>query len=148
MASYRKATAAELQQAKLAGAARAAAPHVVTAEYDEPRDRLTLEFDRGFALSISLRNISSFQRATAQDLSSIEILGSGDAVYFDRIDQSLSVATLLLDLVAPLAPAAGRPTRKQSQPPIRVQGGYLPIPSGEPPPPLPKGGSSFRRPKP
>ena len=147
LASFRETTAGELRRAKALGAARAAAAQAIAVGYDDARDRLTLEFDSGFGVAVSLRSFSGFQHATADDLQEIEILGSGGALHFPRIDQSLSIANLLAELMEPLRAAANRRTRPQSQPPIRVQGGYLPTPSGEQPPPPPKGGSSFRRPK-
>lgn len=147
MAIFRKTTPADLERAKLAGVTRAHASRVIAADYDEARDRLNLEFDRGFAVSVSLRALPGFKRATSHDLGSIEILGSGDAVYFSRIHQSLSVANLLAELMEPLTSSANRRTRADNQPPIRVQGGYVVGTSGGPPPPLPKGGSSLRRPK-
>lgn len=143
MAIFRNSTAADLNRAKLIGAARAAAPRVIAAEYDEGRDRLELEFDHGFAVAVSRQGVPGLQNATAQDLREIEVLGSGDAVYFRRIDQSLNIPNLLAELTEPLSSSANRRTRDHKQPPMRVQGGYLPKSSGEPPPP-PKGGSSFR----
>jgi hypothetical protein len=148
VANVRKSRAAELLQAKLAGAARAATPCVITAEYDEARDRLTLEFDRGFSVAVSVRGFPGFRDATALDLSAVEILGSGQAVYFGRIDQSLNVANLIAELTAPAPAAAKARAEPRRHPPKRVQGGYLPASSGEPPPPPPKGGSSLRPPKP
>lgn len=147
MAIFRKSTAAEVKHAKHVGAARAAAPRVVAAEYDEARDRLTLEFDQGFAVAVSLRGFSGFQHANALDLRAIEIRGSGDAVYFGRIDRSLSVANLLAELTGPPTASTRPQTGARQQPPIRVQGGYVGGTNGEPPPPPPKGGSSFRPPK-
>ena len=147
LAIFRKSTPADLKRAKLVGAARAAAPRVIAAEYDEARDRLALEFDRGFAIAVSLRGVPGFQNATAQDLREIEILGSGDAVYFCRIDQSLNVPNLLAELTEPLSSSANWRPSDHNQPPMRVQGGYLVRTSGEPPPPPPKGGSSLRPPK-
>ncbi|MDP1601135.1 DUF2442 domain-containing protein [Phenylobacterium sp.] len=108
MAIFRKSTAAGLKHAKQVGAARAAAPRVVAAEYDEARDRLALEFDQGFAVAVSLRGFPGFQHATALDLRAIEILGSGDAVYFGRLDRSLDVANLLAELTG-LPTASTRP---------------------------------------
>lgn len=144
LAIFRKSNAADLQRAKLVGAA---APRVIAAEYDEGRDRLALEFDRGFAIAVSLRAVPGFQNVIAQDLREIEILGSGDAVHFARINQSLNVPKLLAELTEPLLSSANRRTRDHKQPAIRVQGGYLGGASEEPPPPPPKGGSSFRPPK-
>ena len=147
VANFWKSIAQELQQAKLAGAARAAAPRVVTAGYDEARDRLSLEFDRGFAVAVSLRGFPGFPDATAQDLSAVEILGSGHAVYFGRIDQSLNIANLLAELAEPARGPANARAETRRQPAMRVQGGYLVTSNREPPPPPPKGGSSLRPPK-
>lgn len=148
MANLLKSTAAELRRAKLAGAVRAAAPRVIAAEYDEARDRLALEFDRGFAVALSVRGFPGFQEAIALDLSAIEILGSGDVLYFSRIDQSLNVANLLAELTEPSTASANARAEARRHPTMRVQGGYLATSNGEPPPPPPKGGSSFRPPKP
>lgn len=147
MAPFWKPSRAEQQRAHLAGEGRLAAPRVIAVTYDEARDRINLEFDRGFAVAISPRRYPGFENATASELREIEVLGSGDGVHFSRIDQSLSVANLLAELTAPLASSSARPTRARSQPTIRVQGGYLGGPTGETPPTPPKGGSSFRPPK-
>lgn len=147
LAIFRKSTTAELKRAKHVGAARTTAPRVVAAEYDEARDRLTLEFDRGFAVAASLRGFPGFLHATTLDLRAIEILGSGDAVYFGRIDRSLDVANLLAELTGPPRTSTRPQTGTRHQPPMRVQGGYVGGTNGEPPPPPPKGGSSFRPPK-
>ena len=148
MGNFRKSGAAEIQQAKLAGAVRAAAPRVTAAEYDEARDRLTLEFDRGFAVAVSVREFPGFRDATALDLIAVEILGSGHAVYFSRIDQSLNVANLISELTGPGPAGPNARAEARRHPPMRVQGGYLVTSNGGPPPPPPKGGSSLRPPKP
>lgn len=144
LAIFRKSTAAQLKHAKQVGGLRAATPRVVAVEYDEARDRLTLEFDQGFAVAVSLRGFPGFQHATALDLRAIEILGSGDAVYFGRIDRSLNVANLLAKLTGPPTASTKPRTGARQQAPIRVQGGYVGGINGEPPPPPPKGVSSFR----
>ena len=144
MATFRKSTAGELRRAKAIGAARAAAPQVIAVGYDDARDRLTLEFDRGFGVAVAFRAFPGFQHATVEDLREIEILGSGGAVHFPRIDQSLSIANLLAELIGPFRSSANRRTSPPGEPPMRVQGGYLCRASGEPPPSPPKGGSSLR----
>ena len=131
----------------LIGEGQLAAPRVIAVTYDEARDRINLEFDRGFAVAISPRRYPGFANATASDLRAIKILGSGDGVHFSRIDQSLSVANLLAELTAPLASSSPRSTRAFGQPTIRVQGGYLVGPTGETPPTPPTARSSFRPPK-
>lgn len=143
MAFFRKPARAELQRAHLAGAA---APRVIAVTYDGVRDRVSLEFDRGFAVAISPRLYPGFENAIASDLSEIEILGSGDAVHFTRINQSLLVANLLAELTGPPSPSLARATTARKELPMRVQGGYLGGSNGEMPTP-PKGGSSFRPPK-
>jgi hypothetical protein len=148
VADFQKSTATELQRAKMAGAMGATAPRVITAEFDQARDRLVLEFDQGFAVAVSLRGFPGFQHATALDLSAIEILGSGDALHFGRIDQSLNVSNLLEEMTGLSTASPDRRAEARRQPPIRVQGGYVVQPSGEPPPSPPKGGSSLRPPKP
>ena len=69
LAIFRKSTAAEVKRAKHVGAARAAAPRVVAAEYDEARDRLTLEFDQDFAVAVSLRGFQAAERSSRPALS-------------------------------------------------------------------------------
>lgn len=147
LAPFWKPSRAEQQRADLAGEGRLAAPRVIEVTYDEARDRINLEFDRGFAVAISPRRYPGLENATASELREIEVLGSGDGVHFSRIDQSLSVANLLAELTAPLASSSARPTRARNQPAIRVQGGYLVGPTGETPPTPPTGGSSFKPPK-
>lgn len=51
-----------------------AAPRLVDATYDEARDRINLEFDRGFAMAISPRPNPGFQDAAARELKEVEIL--------------------------------------------------------------------------
>ena len=147
LAPFWKPARAEQQRAHLAGEGQLAAPRVIAVTYDEARDRINLEFDRGFAVAISPRRYPGFENATASELREIEILGSGDAVYFCRIDQSLNVPNLLAELTEPLSSSANWRPSDHNQPPMRVQGGYLVRTSGEPPPPPPKGGSSLRPPK-
>ena len=144
LAPFWKPTRAEQQRAHLAGEGGLAAPRVIAVTYDEARDRINLEFDRGFAVSISPRRYPGFESATASELREMEILGSGDSVHFSRIDLSLSVRNLLAELTAPLASSSARSTRARNQPTIRVQGGYLVGPTEETPPTPPTGRSSFR----
>lgn len=144
LATFRKPSPAETERAKLAGAARAAAPRFTAASYDEVRGRLCLEFDRGFALVVSLTMLPGFEHASADDLRDIEILASGDAVYFRHIDHSLSASSLLADLTGALYDVPKSRAALGDQRPIRVQGGYLVGTTEKPPPPRPRGGSSFR----
>ena len=105
----RKSLRAGPERAPLAGTAQPAAPYVIAATYDEARDRINLEFDRGFAVAISPRPYPGFRDATAAELQEIEVLGAGSAVYFSRIDQSLSVANLLAEMTGPLPSATSPP---------------------------------------
>lgn len=145
MARFPKPTAAELARAKQSAAVYGTTPRVIAASYDEIRDRLNLEFDRGFAVAFSPRAFPGFLHATPRDLREIEILGSGDAVYFGHIDESLSVANLIAELTTSFALSAPQLAPSTSWPPLKVQGGYFPR-AGETPQ-VPTGGSSVKSPK-
>ena len=122
MAIFRTSTALQLERAMSSDTARASAPRVIAADYNEIRDRLRLEFDRGFAVAMSFRAWAGFEHATSDDLGEIQVLGPDDTIYFGRIHQSLSAVTLLADLTGHLGLSGTHP---HDQPPLRVQGGYL-----------------------
>ena len=99
MGIYRGPTDDEQAAAKRLGAIRAKAPRVTFPEFDRTRGRVVLELDRGFAMAFDPGIYSELSRGSASDLEEVELLGTGTAISFPRIDVSLSVENLIADLL-------------------------------------------------
>lgn len=101
MGQYRSPTAKQAARAWQDGARHARGPLVMAAHFDASRGRIVLELNRQCSIAFEPAAYPYLAKASLSDLEEIEILGSGSAVNFPRVDVSLSVERLIADLLLP-----------------------------------------------
>lgn len=101
MGPYRPPTAKKAAEARRAGARRAAGPLAKAAHFDGARGRIVVELNRQCSIAFDPAVYPYLAQASHAELEEIEILAAGTAINFPRIDVSLSLASLVADLLAP-----------------------------------------------
>ena len=89
-------TAAELDAALAAGkAARATSPRASRARYDRRSGRIVVELTNGCAFAFPARAAQGLEAANEEQLSAVEVLGSGYGLHWPGLDLDLSVPGLM-----------------------------------------------------
>lgn len=87
---------AQAAAAEERGAARLASePHAVSARYDRAMGRVIIELSNGASFAFPPRLAQDLREASTDDLAEVELVGSGLALHWPRIDADLLVAELL-----------------------------------------------------
>jgi hypothetical protein len=89
--------------AKASRAGRRAArtePRAAAALYLTKDEMLRIELTNGASLTVPVRLISSLHRASAEELQSVEVLGRGGGLHWEKLDLDLSVPELVASLFA------------------------------------------------
>ena len=84
--------------AKASRAGRRAArtePRAAKAKYLSRSEALHIELTNGAKLTIPVRLIPSLRRVTPRDIRSVEVLGRGSGLHWERLDLDLSVPALV-----------------------------------------------------
>ena len=86
-------------------------PRAAAARYDGPSGRVVVELTNGCTFAFPPRLVQGLEAATEEQLSQVEILGSGSGLHWEALDADLSIPGLLAGLFgtkAYLARQAGR----------------------------------------
>jgi hypothetical protein len=100
----------------------------VAARYDKATRRIVVELANGVTLLVPARLIQGLQKAAAQDLAEVEILGAGSGLYWPKLDVDTGVAGLLAGVfgaqawMAELGRAGGKATSAAKSAAARVNG--------------------------
>jgi hypothetical protein len=92
---------AELTDAEIDAAAtrgsmvRQTEPRAKTARYDGMSDRIVVELENGCTFAFPPRLAQGLERATADQLSKVELLGAGYGLHWEELDADFSVPGLL-----------------------------------------------------
>ena len=99
-------------------ASRKNEPRATAAWYDGTSRRVVMELGTGYRVGIPLARLKEIAGATPTELESIEILGGGNILHWERLDADYSVPALVLDLVGPalLAREAARAAGQATSP--------------------------------
>jgi hypothetical protein len=95
------------------GTARQSEPRAAKARYDKRRGRVVVELTNGCSFTFPPRLAQGLENATDDQLSQVEILGTGYGLHWEALDADLSVPGLLAGLfgtAAYMARQAGRVT--------------------------------------
>ena len=90
-----KLTPAQFEAAKVRGEALLSGPVALGAHYDEGRDRLIIRLSTGVELGLRPTDVEGLARASAEELSVIEVESAGLGIRFPAIDADLYVPALL-----------------------------------------------------
>jgi hypothetical protein len=71
-------------------------PRAIAARYDRARERIVVELSRGCEFAFPPGLAEGLGGATEEDLSSIEVLGHGSGLRWDRLDIDLHIPSLLV----------------------------------------------------
>jgi hypothetical protein len=106
-------------------AARRQEPRAVDARYDRQLGRVMVELTNGCTLAFSPHLVQELERATAEQLAQVELLGAGSGLHWEALDADLSVPGLLAGLFgtqAHLARQAGQVTSAAKAAAARTNG--------------------------
>jgi hypothetical protein len=78
--------------------ARTNQPRAKAAHYDAPGDRIVVDLANGCSVAFPRRLGQGLEEATAEQLASVEVLGSGYGLHWETLDVDLSVPGLLAGL--------------------------------------------------
>jgi hypothetical protein len=92
-ANYEKASRAGRHAAKTE-------PRAATAAYLAGEAALRIALTNGASLTVPVRLIPGLQRAAADDLQQVEVLGRGSGLHWENLDLDLSVPALVASLFA------------------------------------------------
>lgn len=99
-------------------ASRKNEPRATAAWYDGTSRRVVMELGTGYRVGIPLARLKEIAGAAPKELASIEILGGGNILHWERLDADYSVPALVLELVGPalLAREAARAAGQATSP--------------------------------
>ena len=106
-------------------AARRQEPRAATARYDRRSGRVVVELTNGCTFAFPPKLAQGLETATGEQLSQVEILGSGYGLHWEALDADLSIPGLLAGLFgtkAYLAQQAGRATSPAKAAAARANG--------------------------
>jgi hypothetical protein len=106
-------------------AARRQEPRAVDARYDRQLGRVMVELTNGCTLAFPPHLVQELERATAEQLAQVELLGAGSGLHWEALDADLSVPGLLAGLFgtqAHLARQAGQVTSAAKAAAARTNG--------------------------
>lgn len=122
---------AELSDAEIDAAlergrvARSVEPRAVSARYDRSAGRLVVELTNGCVFAFPPRLAQGLENATENQLSQVEILGTGYGLHWEALDADLSIPGLLAGLFgtqAHIARRAGQSTSPAKAAAARANG--------------------------
>jgi Protein of unknown function (DUF2442) len=67
-----------------------------SARYDRPNGRVVMELSNGYLFAFPTSSIPELAKATAKQLSEVELFPGGDVLHWEQLDADLSVPGLLL----------------------------------------------------
>ena len=109
-------TNAEIDTALARGeAAQREEPRVIHVHYDYKIDRVIIELTNGCTFAFPPRLAQGLETATADQISQIEVIGSGYGLHWDQLDVDLSVPGLLNGLLGNRAHMARRAGQVKSE---------------------------------
>ena len=100
MAEFKAITEAAFREGGERG--RALRPHALSVTFDRDHHRVVIHLDTGLDLSFDPRSAFGLERASASELSDVEIAGAGSAIHFPRLDAFFSIPKLLEGFLGPL----------------------------------------------
>ena len=105
--------------------ARINEPRAAAARYDVPSGRVIIELTNGCTFAFPPKLAQGLEAATDEQLSHVDLLGSGSGLHWEELDADLSVPALLAGLLgtrAYLAQQAGRTRSKAKATAARANG--------------------------
>ncbi len=75
--------------------AMATTPRARTAIYDRAQDRIVVDLVSGATFSFPPRLLQGFDRASADEIAEVEVLGVGFGLHWETLDADFSVAGLM-----------------------------------------------------
>ena len=77
-------------------------PHAVSAHFDALNHRIVMHLDNGIDVSFDPRQAYGLERANAQELSEIDIVGAGGSLHFPELDAFFSIPRILEGFFGPM----------------------------------------------
>ncbi len=74
---------------------REAHPHAAAARYDEKADRMVVELTNGATFAFPPALVQGLEKATAEELAEVELLGAGGGLHWETLDVDYSVPGLV-----------------------------------------------------
>ncbi|MFT3808446.1 MAG: DUF2442 domain-containing protein [Micropepsaceae bacterium] len=71
----------------------------LTARFDRKTSRLTIRMNSGLDVSFSSNQAPSLEHASVEQLSDVEVTGSGWTLHFPKLDADFSISRLLVDFL-------------------------------------------------
>lgn len=106
-------------------AARRSEPRASGVRYDRQLDRVIVELTNGCVFAFPPRLAQGLEKATADQLAAVEVLGTGSGLHWEALDVDLSLPGLLVGLfgtAAYMARRAGQATSPAKVAAARVNG--------------------------
>jgi len=77
-------------------------PHALSVNFDREHHRIVIHLDTGLDLSFDPRSAFGLERANANELGEVEIVGAGGSIHFPQLDAFFSIPKLLEGFLGPL----------------------------------------------
>ena len=100
-------------------------PRAASVRYDRPLDRMIVELTNGCAFAFPPRLAQGLERASANQLANVEILGAGYGLHWEELDVDLSIPGLMSGIFgtkAHMARRAGQATSPAKAAAARANG--------------------------
>lgn len=94
-------------------------PHAVSALFDKKHHKIVLHLDTGIDISFDPRQAYGLEKATANELRNVDVVGAGGTIHFPELDTFLSIPRILEGFLGPMdwarREAAARASRENGK---------------------------------